>query len=300
MTPEQILAHGPTVLSQEQRKRYFDEGGIGVPSFVGEPWLGRCRDAVARLLRRSAVLTESDDVFDLEPGHSAENPRLRRVSSPCDQEGVFWDLLKDGPLGDLAMDLLGPDVKYYQTKLNFKSPKGGTEVRWHQDAPFFPHTNHAVLTMGIYLDDCGPEQGPLEIIPGSHKGEIYDHYDSGGVWRGEMSAEDCRNLKDATPRIFMGPAGSVTVHNYRTVHGSKPNISTTPRPLLLYVLTAADALPYTSQPLKSRYEKAVVRGKPAAFAQHEPGEFRLPPDWSGGYTSIFALQQQEERAALQS
>jgi len=300
MTPDQILAHEPVTLTQEQRVKYFDEGGIVVPSLVGEPWLGRCQEAVARLLRRSATLTESDDVFDLEPGHTAANPRLRRVSSPCDQEEVFWDLLSKGPLGDLAMDLLGPDVKYYQTKLNFKSPQGGTEVRWHQDAPFFPHTNHAVLTMGVYLDDCGTEQGPLEIVPGSQKGEIYDHYDAGGVWRGEMSQEDCRGIESSERRIFVGSAGSVTVHNYRTVHGSKPNVSATARPLLLYVLTAADAFPYTSQPLKSRYEKAVVRGKPAAFAQHDPGEFRLPPDWSGGYTSIFALQQQEERAAAQS
>lgn len=293
MTPDQILAHDPAVLSPSQRQAFFDDGGIVVPGFVGEPWLSRCREAVDRLLKRSAALTESDQVFDLEPGHTAANPRLRRVSSPCDQEAVFWDLLHDGPLGDLAVDLLGPDVKYYQAKLNFKSPKGGTEVRWHQDAPFFPHTNHAVLTMGVYLDDCDLAQGPLEIIPGSHKGPVLDHYDATGSWRGEMSAADCRALEGKTPRVFAGPAGSVTVHHYRTVHGSKPNSSSTARPLMLYVLSAADAFPYTAQPLKSRYEQAVVRGRPAAYAQHEAGTFRLPPDWSAGYSSIFVLQQQE-------
>ena len=300
MTPEEICAHAPRLLSAADRQRYFDEGGIVVPDLVDRTWLERCRAAVARLQKESAGLTQSDAVFDLEPGHRPDNPRLRRISSPCDQDPVFWELLSEGPLGDLAVDLLGPDVKFYQAKLNFKSPRGGTEVRWHQDAPFFPHTNHAVLTMGVYLDDCSLAQGPLEIIPGSHKGEVYNHYDAAGEWRGEMSADDGAKVAGVAPRVFDGAAGAVTVHNYRTVHGSKPNRSDSPRPLLLYVLSAADALPYTAQPLKSRYEQAVVRGVPAAFAHHEPGRFRLPPDWSGGYSSIFALQQQEARKAAGS
>jgi len=293
MTPEEICRRSPSLLSEPDRRRYFDEGGLLVPAVVGADWLARCRAAVERLKEESGRLVQSDAVFDLEPGHSPGNPRLRRISSPCDQDPVFWDLLVEGPLGDLAMDLLGPDVKFYQAKLNFKSPKGGTEVRWHQDAPFFPHTNHAVLTMGVYLEDCSLDHGPLEILPGSHRGEIYDHYDARGEWRGEIAAAESAQLDSAEARVFDGAAGAVTVHNYRTVHGSKPNRSDGPRPLLLYVLSAADALPYTSQPLKSRYEQAIVRGRPATMAHHEPGHFRLPPDWSGGYSSIFALQQQE-------
>jgi hypothetical protein len=38
---------------------------------------------------------------------------------------------------------------------------------------------------------------------------------------------------------------------------------------------------------------AIVRGKPARWAYHDPRPCLLPPDWSGGYTSIFALQQEE-------
>ena len=300
MTPEEICKDAPRLLSAADRQMYFDEGGISVPEIVDYAWLERCRNAVAKLREVSAALTRSDAVFDLEPGHSAANPRLRRISSPCDQDPVFCELLTAGPLGDLAMDLLGADVKFYQAKLNFKSPKGGTEVRWHQDAPFFPHTNHAVLTMGVYLDDCSLEHGPLEILPGSHKGEIYDHYDAAGEWRGEISAAESAKFTAVQPRVFAGAAGSVTVHNYRTVHGSKPNRTDSPRPLLLYVLSAADAMPYTSQPLKSRFEQVVVRGVPAACAHHESGRFRLPPDWSGGYSSIFALQQQESSKAVSS
>ena len=62
-------------------------------------------------------------------------------------------------------------------------------------------------------------------------------------------------------------------------------------------LSSADAFPYTSNPIRSRFDQAIVRGKPARFAHHDPRPCLMPPDWSKGYTSIFALQQKEDRAA---
>ena len=53
-------------------------------------------------------------------------------------------------------------------------------------------------------------------------------------------------------------------------------------------------MPYTYNPLQSRYMGRIVRGKPARWAHHDPRPCLIPPDWSGGYTSIFALQQEED------
>ena len=94
-----------------------------------------------------------------------------------------------------------------------------------------------------------------------------------------------------------GPAGSVTIHNCRTLHYSKANYSDTPRPLLLNVYAAADAFPYTHNPLNSKYDQAIVRGKRARYAHHDPRPCLIPPDWSGGYTSIYAAQAGEDEAA---
>jgi hypothetical protein len=85
-----------------------------------------------------------------------------------------------------------------------------------------------------------------------------------------------------------GPAGSVTVHNCRVVQGSKPNLSDVGRPLLVNVYAAADAFPYTANPLPSRYGGANVRGRADRWAHHEPRPCLVPPE-SGGYTSLFAL-----------
>jgi ectoine hydroxylase-related dioxygenase (phytanoyl-CoA dioxygenase family) len=215
------------------------------------------------------------------------------VSSPCDEDPAFWNYLIQSRLGDLLEDVLGPDVKFFQAKLNFKWAMGGAAVNWHQDVPFFPHTNDAVLTCGTYLYDCDLEQGPLGVIPGSHKGEIFDHYRDDGVWTGEIQSGDLGKVDEAKAVYLPGPAGSVTLHNYRMVHGSKPNNSPRGRPLLLNVVSAADAMPYTFNPLRSRYEHQMIRGRQAKWAHHEPGRYLIPPDWSGGYTSIFALQQGE-------
>ena len=297
MTPDEIRAAPCRTVPEATREAYLREGGVCVERALDDDWLARLRDAVARLVERSRGETASGPVFDLEPGHTADAPRLRRVSSPCDQDEVFWQALTEGPIGDVAADLLGPDVRFYQAKLNFKWARGGAEVKWHQDQPFFPHTNHAVATFGIYLNDCGPEQGPLQILPGTHEGEVHDHYDAEGTWRGEIRDAEAATLDTAGAIEFTAPAGSMTVHEYRTIHGSRPNLSDTGRPLLLYVLSAADALPYTSQPLPSRYEGRIVRGSEPDFAHHVPGRYRLPPDWSGGYGSIFASQQAERTAA---
>ncbi len=191
MTPDDIRATPCRTIPEAQRERFLEEGAICVERAIGDEWLAALRAGVDRLVERSRSVTKSDAIFDLEPGHTADAPRLRRVSSPADQDDVFWRVVTEGPVGDIAADLLGPDVKFYQSKLNFKWARGGAEVKWHQDQPFFPHTNHAVATFGIYLNDCGPEQGPLQILPGSQRGPIYDHYDAEGVWRGELRAGGC-------------------------------------------------------------------------------------------------------------
>lgn len=297
MTPEEILSHRPRVLTQKQREDYFQDGYLLVERFVDEEWLGRLKAGIDRLIDRSRPQTRSDAVFDLEPGHTAEDPRLRRVSSPNDEDDVFWAFASQSPLGDLLADVLGPHVKFHQSKLNFKWAKGGTEVKWHQDSPFFPHTNTAVLTAGLYLYDCGMEQGPLGVIPGSHLGEVFDHYNDDGSWAGFIKERDLPRVALDKAKFLCGPAGSITLHNYCMVHGSEPNRSDLGRPLLLNVMSAADAFPYSYNPLKTRYYQQNVRGEPARVAHHDPRPMRVPPDWSGGYTSIFEYQQKGAAAA---
>jgi hypothetical protein len=73
---------------------------------------------------------------------------LRRVSSPVDQHPTYWEFAATSPLADLASQLVGPDVKFHHSKLNFKWSQGGAEVQWHQDIQYWPHTNYSPVTIG--------------------------------------------------------------------------------------------------------------------------------------------------------
>ena len=181
MTPEQVLAIRPKVLTQKQREHYFSEGYLYVERAIGEDWLRRLRVATDELIEHSRKVTRTDAIFDLEPAHRPDAPRLRRVSNPVEQHPVFWEYCLNSALPDIVADLVGPDVKFHHSKLNFKWANGGEEVKWHYDISFYPHTNYSPLTVGTYIYDCGMEQGPLACLPGSHNMEpMPSQYDAKG------------------------------------------------------------------------------------------------------------------------
>ena len=297
MTPEAVLALKPNVLSQKQREFYFEQGYLLLERIIPAATIAELRRVTAAKVEETRSLVKSDAVWDLEAGHSAARPRLRRLSSPCDHHPAYWDYASRALVVEIVADLVGPDVKFHHSKLNFKSSDGGAEVKWHQDIQFWPHTNYSPLTVGTYLYDCGEAQGPLGVIPESHKGPLFDQFNDKGQWVGCIAERDLARVDVAKAAYLEGPAGSLTLHNCRTIHGSKPNNSSDGRPLLLVTYSSADALPYTFNPLQSRYREQIVRGKPARWAHHDPRPCLLPPDWSGGYSSIFALQQEDQGSA---
>ena len=294
MKKETILAQKPKALSQQQRETYFRDGYLVLQDFVSDEWMERLWDTTNKFIDESRSYTQSDSKFDLEPGHNADEPRLRRLTSPVSHDKTYWEFASDGPIVDVAEDLLGPDVTFHHSKLNFKWSGGGEEVKWHQDIPFYPHTNYSVLAIGLYMHDVDDEMGPMGAIPGSQYGPIYSHYNDKDEWVGAMSDEDAATLPINKVGWMKGRAGSITVHHCRTVHGSMPNNSNRTRPLLINAYSSADALTITSHPAPCEEALTVVRGKPAKWVEFDSEPCPLPPDWSGGYTSIFAAQQEEE------
>lgn len=299
MTPDQILSLAPKVLGRKQREFYFDNGYLLLEKIVSDEWIARLRRTTDEMVDQARKVTASDKVWDLDVGHSAKKPRLRRLSSPNDHHPLYWEYASQSIIPDIIADLVGPDVKFHHSKLNFKSSRGGAEVKWHQDISFWPHTNFSPLTVGTYLYDSGLEQGPLGVLPGSHRWDIYDQYDEKDNWTGCLSAKDLAKIDLSKAAWLPGPSGSITIHNCRTLHGSAANMSDVDRPLLLNVYSSADALPYTQNPLYSKYDQAIVRGKRARWAHVDPEPCLVPPDWAGGYTSIFAYQQDETKPAAE-
>ena len=291
MTPESVLRRAPLVLDQRAREQYFEDGYLTVPGYVGAAWLARLRAVVAAKIEESRGLSASDDQFDLAPDHSADKPNIRRLRKAIDRHRDLWAFAVDGSVVDLIADLLGPDLRFHSSKLNFKWSAGGDAVRWHQDIQAWPHTNFGVLTFGVYLDDTGPEQGPLTALPGTHRGTLFEQFDDDGRWTGAVGERDAATLATDTAVDLCGPAGTVVVLHCRVVHGSAANFSPRMRPLLLNVYAAADALPMTPLPAPTTRTGLLVRGHEPTHVHMEPYPARLPPRWDQvGYRSIFAAQ----------
>ena len=291
MNHMEIMSNPPRVLNQDERAFYFDQGYIVKERAIGSDWLGRLNTATAALVETTRSMKCSTQTYDLDAGHTAENPRLRRIAYLDDLDPVFWEFCKESPLTDLAADLLGPNVRFRECMINFKWAGGGQEVKWHQDFPFYPLTNTTVAQFLVCLNDVGPEQGPLQVVPKSHEGPFYDHYDKDDNWLGYIQDDKLAEAGLDRAVDLTGPAGTITVHHCATLHASRANLSKLGRPVLIVTYCACDAVGYTAVTYPTSNCLKVVRGEETKFARLEPMNMRMPPDWSDGYTSIFEYQE---------
>ena len=290
-------------LDAGQRDFFWEHGYVVVEDAVDASLLAELRRDFAGWVEESrrhgepyGDTADGRPRFDLEPGHSADRPGLRRVNAPIEVSDAYFRATADSRMTDCVADLIGPAVKLHHTKINSKLPGGHTEVKWHQDIQYWPHTNYSVLTIGVYLEDVDETMGPMGVIPGAHEGELFDLYDRNDCWAGAISDRDLERVPVEKAVYLQGPAGSVTVHHCRMIHGSKPNANPArSRPLLLNAFSSADAIPVTPNPTPAPQCGMIVRGKRTRWIHYDPRPCLLPPDWSGGYTSIFALQQGEEQ-----
>src|SRR5262249_8741655 len=159
----------------------------------------------------------------------------------------------------IVTDLIGPNVKFHHAKINSKLPGATTAVKWHQDFPFTPHSNDDLVTALLFLDDVTADNGPLEVLNGSHKDEIYSLWHDGKFTAAVSDAVAAAAQKKATR--CLGETGGCCFMHTRLLHGSPPNGSDRPRTLFISVYSAEDAIPYAPNPVPSRYEGLVVRGK---------------------------------------
>ncbi len=229
------------MLNCDQKKFYKENGYLLIEKVLSNEQLNAMQKIAYDWIESSRNITVSDDFFDLDQGHSQKQPKLTRLKLPHKADIYFWEVLKNSKITSVLTDLLGPNTLLQTSKLNTKAPGGGAAVEWHQDWAFYPHTNDDVLAFGVLLEDVTEKNGPLMVIPKSHKGPILNHF-SNGLFCGAIDPEDPDfNIEKAVKLV--GKAGDMTVHHARTLHGSAPNISTRSRMILFYECNAVDAWP---------------------------------------------------------
>ncbi len=273
------------MLNSEQIEFYHEQGYLGIENVISPQEISELRSVTNEFIERSRQVTENDDVFDLEPDHSPQTPKLRRVKSPAEQHPVYNCALRHDAILDIVAQLIGPSIFTNGNKLNMKSAEFGSPVQWHQDWAHYPHTNDDILAVGVIIDDMRIENGCLQVIPKSHRGRILDHHFE-DHFAGAVTEPD---FDDSTAVPIELKAGGISIHHVRTLHGSLPNTSQHPRALLLFQYCAGDAWPLVDSDWQT-YCSSFLRGEPikAARVTEVPVRLPLPPPKRGG--SIYENQ----------
>lgn len=213
--------------------------------------------------------------FDLQiPGHAKDAPLLRRVNSPTEISDAYLDVVANSRIPDMVADLVGANVKFHHSKINAKLPGAHTEVKWHQDFPFTPHSNDDLVTALLAMDDVDETNGPLICALGSHRDGIAEIWHD-GKFTGIAGDEAVRGWEPQA-RTFTMKAGDVCLMHTKVGHSSGPNRGTRPRRLFIAVYSAEDAIPLSLNPLPSKHEGLIVRGEKTGRVRSIPFEMKLP------------------------
>lgn len=277
------------MIGEQEVQAYSRDGVIVVPDVLDNQILGRIRQVVAELVAGAAGITEHTDVYDLEPGHTPVNPRVRRIKAPHKVHAVFDEVVRSPQVIAILTALLGPGLRLHGSKLNMKSAHYGSPVEWHQDWAFYPHTNDDVLAIGVLLDDTDLANGPMLVSPGTHTGPVWDHHGADGRFAGLIDPDEIRpEIGRALP--CMGRAGSMSFHHVRALHGSALNTSDRPRNLLLYEVAASDAWPLMGVKDFDEFDSRLLAGGSviAPRMTAAPVRMPLPPPLRSG--SIYETQ----------
>ena len=277
------------MISQQDVLAYRRDGVIVVPDVLDASTLTEVRSVIAELVAGAAKTLEHTDVYDLEPGHTAENPRVRRIKTPHKVHALFNDIARSPAVLDILKKLIGPNLRLHGSKLNMKSAQYGSPVEWHQDWAFYPHTNDDVLAIGVLLDDCGLANGPMLVSPGTHTGEVWNHHGDDGCFAGLIDP-DAIKTEIGRAIACTGRAGSMSFHHVRALHGSAMNTSDRSRNLLLYEVAASDAWPLLGVKDFDEFNSRLLSGDPVVAPRmtNVPVRIPLPPAIRQG--SIYETQ----------
>ena len=287
------------MLTEDQKAFYAENGYLMVEDVLRPEELKRLQDITYGLIDGSREVSQSNEVYDLDRGHSAEAPKLTRIKLPHKRDPYFWEILRNSRITEVLGDLLGPDATLLTSKLNTKAPGGGAAVEWHQDWAFYPHTNDDLLAFGIMLEDVQEDTGPLMVIPGTHKGPLLSHM-ANGVFAGAIDPEDPLFEKQKAVTLT-GRASSMTVHHARILHGSAPNVSDRARLLLFYEIAKGDAWPilgsnsYFHALGQAKFwedlQERTITGSPCLTPRLEPVPVTMPLPPAPDTGSIFRMQE---------
>lgn len=238
--------NGP--LSTDELDEFDEKGFLSFESFFDQEDM----QAFIQELREY----EEDEDLKLSEGTILEpgKQEIRSIFGIHQISDRFSRLTRDPRLLAMVQQILGSDVYIHQSRINYKPGFKGKGFDWHSDFETW-HSEDGMprmrsLSCSIILTENGEFNGPLMLIPGSHKYFIpcvgrtpEDNYKE-SLKSQSIGVPDTASLKQLMLKNDIeapkGASGSLVMFECNTLHGSNMNMTCWPRSNLFFVYNSID------------------------------------------------------------
>ncbi|MFN0161095.1 MAG: phytanoyl-CoA dioxygenase family protein [Burkholderiales bacterium] len=229
----------PRVLSPEQVAAYHHDGAVWPVRVMSE--------ADAQGYRRAL---EAHEAHTAEPLQGKWRHKTHLLFTWADA------LVRHPVILDAVEDCIGPDILCWTTNFFIKEAASPGFVSWHQDSTYWGLEPDDVITAWVAFTEVTPENGYMQVIPGSHRIDQLPHRDTfhkdNLLTRGQEIAVEVDKSK--AQGIALRP-GEISLHHIKLVHGSDANKSADRR-----IGLAIRYIPPSVRQIKVRDSAQLVRG----------------------------------------
>lgn len=211
---------GTTSKLSSQQTQFYEENGYLFPLRV-------FADAETTEFRRR---------FD---DYTQKNQERLRVLDPRERRAVYgythlvlpwvYQIVSHPKVLDAVEGAIGPNILVWESAWFVKFARDTTFVSWHQDGAYWGLNPPKVTTAWIALSPSTPENGCLQVMPGTQKLELpqRDTYaKDNALSRGQEIVPDLNQANAVS--VVLAP-GEMSLHHIGIAHGSKANSSDHPR-----------------------------------------------------------------------
>lgn len=204
---------------EDQAEFLRREGFLILRGVLNRDELDELDREVARFVRDHAQLPRVREGFNLEPVQDGRRtaPTFRKIGGMSDFSEAFHRLMCHPRITGMLRRVMGPVIELYRDVIMMKPARVGREKPWHQDSVYWPWNPMDLCSAMTALDDAGPENGCLQVVPRSQHQEL-QHYGS------ELQLDLSDELQARTCYVPL-KAGDTLLFHSLLLHGSEPNTS---------------------------------------------------------------------------
>jgi ectoine hydroxylase len=235
-------------LSEADIAAYERDGFLHFPAFFSERQMRPFLDDLDEYGRDNEL--KGRDQVIIEPFAD----EIRSIFAIHQISGRFDRLTREPRVLDIAHQLLDSDVYIHRSRINYKPGFTGTGFNWHSDFETW-HSEDGMprmrcFSMSILLTENNEFNGPLMLIPGSHKwfiptvGKTPQENWKESLKMQTLGVPEPADLHKLTGNGGLvapkGPAGSLLLFECNTLHASSNNLSPWPRSNLFFVFNSVE------------------------------------------------------------